>query len=364
MLTKLRIQNYRTFEDFELSPSKGISVLIGENGSGKSALGEVLDLLGKFTSGAPVSECFSARDLCRWSGRFASQFNLTFAEPVGEFEYELRLMVDSQNLTPMVVHENVSLNGAKLYELIGGDVTLFTAARPFTFSLDGARSYLGIVGSKTAQATLMGFSNSMIGLRTYKFEPPNMLAVSEKEVRSLSRDASDFASWFAWFSQNHLDQIPRFFDLMKGVLPGFVSLRLVDAGEVKRLVARFSISGKEREFGFDELSDGQRQLLCLHLIAFSVEPGQVLFLDEPDNYLSIREVQPWLAELEARAEAVDAQVMVVSHGTEAMNFLGSRHAWRFHRPNGAGTVCEAVDGEDGTLPSEVMLYGPADHAAK
>ncbi|MDP3238734.1 MAG: AAA family ATPase [Myxococcales bacterium] len=364
MLKKLRVQNYRTFEDFEFVPGRGVSVLIGENGSGKSALGEVLEMLVKFTGGASLTELFSARSLCRWTGRFASHFNLTFDGPTGEFEYQLSLMVDSHHLVPSIASESVSLDGKKLYELQGGDVWLSTAEGPLGFSIDGTRSWLGMMGSKTANTTLAGFPSAMSGLRTYKFEVSRMLATSEREAKELSRDASNFASWFTWFSQNHLELIPQFFELMRSVLPGFVSLKPVDAGAVKRLVARFSINGRDQEFGFEELSDGQRQLLCLYLLTLSIEPGQLLFFDEPDNFLSIREVQPWLAQLERVAELVGAQVLVASHGTEAMNYLGSRKAWLLSRPNGAGTVSSPVDGDDGTLPSEVILYGPAEVAAE
>ena len=34
------------------------------------------------------------------------------------------------------------------------------------------------------------------------------------------------------------------------------------------------------------------------LVLLNLEEGDILYLDEPDNFISVREVQPWLAELD------------------------------------------------------------------
>lgn len=44
MLTKIRIQNYRVFESFELSFTDGLNILVGNNDTGKSTLLEAVNL--------------------------------------------------------------------------------------------------------------------------------------------------------------------------------------------------------------------------------------------------------------------------------------------------------------------------------
>ena len=44
-ITRLRIQNVRAFEDVTIDLSAGVTVLIGENGAGKSTIIECLELL-------------------------------------------------------------------------------------------------------------------------------------------------------------------------------------------------------------------------------------------------------------------------------------------------------------------------------
>jgi len=52
---------------------------------------------------------------------------------------------------------------------------------------------------------------------------------------------------------------------------------------------------KDRTFEFADLSDGQRQLIVLYTILESLrnETYSVLLVDEPDNFISLREIQPW-----------------------------------------------------------------------
>src|ERR1035438_8231016 len=49
------------------------------------------------------------------------------------------------------------------------------------------------------------------------------------------------------------------------------------------------------QFRFNELSEGQRCLICLYAILhFVLAKGHTAILDEPDNFVSLREIQPWL----------------------------------------------------------------------
>jgi hypothetical protein len=283
------------------------------------------------------------------------RFQLEFEAPAGTFHYELLIGFDRERLEPRVAAESLRLASRSIFELAFGDVTLVTSDGPLGYSIDEGRSYLGIVGSKVANGTLRGFPSLMAALRVFKLEPSAMGALATAEEPTLSGNGSNFASWFSWFARNRLELVPSFFELVRGPLPSFVSIKAVDHGEATRLVVRLKTRAGEREFSFAELSDGQRQLICLYLIVLSIEPGQVLFFDEPDNFLSIREVQPWLGKLEQVAEEKGAQVFIASHGTEAMNYLGSRQAWVVSRKGNGGTTIEPL--HEDSLPSEHLLYG-------
>ena len=60
---------------------------------------------------------------------------------------------------------------------------------------------------------------------------------------------------------------------------------------------------KSVNYSISELSEGQRCLISLYMILhFRIERGDTVFIDEPDNFIALREIQPWLL---AAEEAVD-----------------------------------------------------------
>jgi ATPase subunit of ABC transporter with duplicated ATPase domains len=83
---------------------------------------------------------------------------------------------------------------------------------------------------------------------------------------------------------------------------------------------------------FDELSDGQRVLIALYaLLNFVVSGNTCLFLDEPENYIAIPEIQPWLMELRDRIEERGGQVILISHHPEMINYLAPEIGLLFER---------------------------------
>src|SRR5271169_4305702 len=114
---------------------------------------------------------------------------------------------------------------------------------------------------------------------------------------------SNFASWYRHMTQERADAGSKLQDQLRQIIPGFESLDLRSAGANLRILAasfaRPNSSPLELfRIGFEELSDGQRVLICLYaLLNFVVEGNGCMFLDEPENYIAIPEIQPWLMEL-------------------------------------------------------------------
>ena len=72
------------------------------------------------------------------------------------------------------------------------------------------------------------------------------------------------------------------------MVPGFDSFSLREAGEktrVLKVLLRNEKDGKSLPYNFNELSDGQRQLIVLYSLLYGVKgEGYCLFLDEPDRW--------------------------------------------------------------------------------
>lgn len=52
------------------------------------------------------------------------------------------------------------------------------------------------------------------------------------------------------------------------------------------------------------------------MLYFGIHPGSTLALDEPDNFLALSEIEPFIHALEDAAEKQNAQVFLVSHHPE------------------------------------------------
>jgi predicted ATPase len=111
-------------------------------------------------------------------------------------------------------------------------------------------------------------------------------------------------------------------------------------------------------FSFDELSDGQRILICLYaLLNFVVDGHGCLFLDEPENYLALPEIQPWLMELRDRIDDHGGQVILISHHPEIIDYLAPELGLVFERVGVGPVRVRPYNPDDVLSPSEQIARG-------
>ena len=83
---------------------------------------------------------------------------------------------------------------------------------------------------------------------------------------------------------------------------------------------------------------------------------RTLFFDEPDNYVTLPELQPWLAELEDGAGDTLPQVVLISHHPEAIDFLARSTVWLAREPESHTRIVEPKN-DTGLPMSEVHARG-------
>ena len=99
--------------------------------------------------------------------------------------------------------------------------------------------------------------------------------------------------------------------------------------------------------------------LPLHSPHFLIAKGATVLIDEPDNYVSLREIQPWLVAVTEAVEEGDGQVLLISHHPEIINQWAPGSGVQFVR-DGAGPVrVEKFRGDiDSCLdPAELIARG-------
>ena len=149
---------------------------------------------------------------------------------------------------------------------------------------------------------------------------------------------------------------------LRAALEGFNFLKLEEVGEnLRSLVVEFEPArGVKLDVGFNRLSDGQRCLICLYTILhFILNKGNTVILDEPDNFISLREIQPWLNAVSDAIDHSHGQVLIISHHPELMNQWAPDYGVQFIR-EGVGPVrLKKFEGESykSLLPSDIMARG-------
>ena len=123
----------------------------------------------------------------------------------------------------------------------------------------------------------------------------------------------------------------------------------------------FDESKRKYELRLDEISDGQRALIALYsLVKMASGLGYTLFLDEPDNYISLPEIQSWLIELRDACAADVPQAVLCSHHPELIDYLGGDCAVLLEREASGVTRTKPVaraTGDSGLKLSEILARG-------
>ena len=103
-----------------------------------------------------------------------------------------------------------------------------------------------------------------------------------------------------------------------------------------------------------------RSSRCMPWSHLAAGQGYTLFLDEPDNYVALPEIQPWLRELEDACGKSVPQAVISSHHPELIDYLGWENSHMLQREkSGVVTVRqpEATPAEPGLKRSELIARG-------
>ena len=173
---------------------------------------------------------------------------------------------------------------------------------------------------------------------------------------------SNFPAWYRHLVQSYRKEDSKLLDSLRGALDDFGFLEFKNAGEnVSLLFAEFAkAENQSLNFGFHELSEGQRCLICLYAILhFVVVRGGTVVIDEPDNFISLRELQPWLSAVSDAVEGGHGQIIIISHHPEFINQWAPQYGVQFVRDGNGPVRIEEFQGEpDSRLsPADLIARG-------
>jgi hypothetical protein len=235
----------------------------------------------------------------------------------------------------------LTLDSRPLFQFADGLVHLYRDdhSQGPEYPFDWGRSALGTIAARRDNQKLTWFVRWLQALAILKPNPPAMEDLVEGDQFVLVQSATNFAAWYHATSAADKRRDRALHDTLIDVLPGFDALNFEYAGPNRWLLrADFSRGGQKLMLRFGELSDGQRSLILLYsVLYFLLQEGRTVFLDEPDNFLSLDEIQPWLLSATDIVDGGTGQMVLVSHHPEIFNQWAVDHGLVTER-DGCGPV--------------------------
>jgi predicted ATPase len=328
MIKRLYVDNYRCLVNFHLELQE-ITLLVGANGSGKSSVLDVLKAIRQLLSGKGMvaePDVFPARSLTRWQDRSLQAFEVVVSlKDEGDATYRLEIEQERESRWPQISLESLKVDDKPLFEFRRGEVQLYrddhtlgSQYRAYT-----SESALARVVPEPTNRRLTRFLDFMRGVSVCALDPKHFQAESTDEETALQPDGGNFVSWYRHQIQERPDLILELLEALREILQDFHSIRLEKVGsETRAFMAEFKNGGKSYSLRLDELSDGQRELIALYSLICLAGEQDALFLDEPDNFLALAEIQPWLMALSDTCGTRPRQAVLCSHHPELIDYLG------------------------------------------
>lgn len=360
MLTRICIDNFGCFVNFEYRPEKR-HLLLGANGSGKSSLLSAIRNLKQFVKGD--ENPFTQATRTRWQETPNHVLELEALLENRKYEYRLEIKFASDTKQMSVNLERLTVDGKTVFELAGGEIRFFPdGSGPLSVPLETTKSALHFSHlSNTHVRRFVGWLDSIHCFRIDEY-PAAMDESADREEREPDDELENLAAWYRYLVQAQPAENLIFLDSMKHVLNGFQNLRFSsDEDGTRRLRADFMGPRRRKvSYSISELSEGQRCLLALYMILhFLIVRGHTVFIDEPDNFIALREIQPWLLAAEKAVDDHGGQLILISHHPEILNQWASSYGIRFFRDDNGHVRTERFkpDPNGDLLPAELIARG-------
>ncbi len=366
MITRLYVNNFRCLVAFE-THFEPFGVLCGPNGAGKSSVFDVLKIIRDLATGDSYLGGEGERDITRleftnWLDSTVQEFELGVTADGRSFEYRLHIEQTAGELSPRIVRERAVCDKREIFDRdLEGVRFQKSSGMSSGFPLDWRKAALGSIQTAGDRREIQVLQQALSDLLILRPNPRSMEKESKGESKSPGLFLGNLISWYRSLSQEQ-DWTDSLRDSLQDVWPDFKSFRLVDVGlNAKALQLRFGGSNG-REAGtlfFEQLSDGEKALVGLYMVraALSTGAAQTVLIDEPDNYVGLPELQPWILTLRELLDQ-DHQAILISHHPEILSSAGEeygRYLWRDNHTS--PTRIGPLSIPSGITPGEAVARG-------
>lgn len=337
MIKRIYVHNFRCLQNFEFSLSNENAILlIGKNGSGKSTISAVLEILQRIGQGVNSTDALFKKDDFSFNAHsIPMRFEIEVLLSDRNYKYELALELPENFHSLRILEEKLSINGKAAFERKYAEVTINknAAKQKAQFSIDWHLVGLPIIFGQSENDPLNIFKNWLSKLVILSPIPSLMTGLFNKPNSEIQKDGSNIGAWLSGL----LGKMPAAYTKIDQYLKQIFDLedfQIANGGvESQNWVVNFSNGSKTLSVNFANLSDGEKCYFLSAIVtaALSTNTPIFCFWDEPDNYLSLSEVGHFVLELRKAFKKNNGQIIVTSHNPEAIRKFSENNTYVLER---------------------------------
>lgn len=346
-LSHLHVTGFRSFLDQEIE-LRNLNVLIGSNGSGKSSLLDLFEILsraGQQQLNNAIAERGGIDAVLTWDKPTALFVLMRFA-PTGFFIEEthgvdFELLATKQGIGYRIVREIVTkLPALRVLEMTDGRGTaqnMLTGGSGLQSPPNGGELTLAQIRDAQSYPTpdkvRRYLSNIAVyrGFDTYTGAPIRDAAFIGTQYADLPptrlMDGGDNLTSVLYLMKNdpkYQDAFEEYESALRRAFPAFQELRFPPAGGQGKTILSWKVSTTKRLVEASVLSDGMLRFMCLLAALYDPEPPSLLCIDEPEAGLHPQLLRLLASVIRGASERI--QIIITTHSADLLSYLKTPEA--------------------------------------
>ena len=336
MLQRLYVHNFRCLENFELSlKNMSSSLIVGKNGTGKSTIAFVFELLQSIGRGTHrIGQLIQPKDFSRGRSNVPIRFEIEVILDGKLYKYALALELPENFRELRIFEEHLSIAGSPIYERKEAQVTLYNRSQSAAkFRVDWHLVALPVIQEQSETDPLHVFKVWLAHTIVLAPIPSLMTGYSHGETLKPKKDGSNFGEWLSGLLGRYPAAYMYADRYLREVMPDLQDFLNEPIGkDAKNTIVRFEAKSATLNVDFKDLSDGEKCFfLCSVVLAANKYYGPLFcFWDEPDSYLSLSEIGHFITSLR-RSFQNSGQIVATSHNEEAIRKFSNENTFVLDR---------------------------------
>lgn len=326
-LHSIRVQNYKAIQDSKSVKLTPLTVLIGNNGSGKSSLVEAMEAYRNAVVedlDKAFASCFGFQHV--WNKR--SRHNLIGERAENPISFAwLGRLPNGKAKAGMAINTRPAFNG------------LYIEQEDWLAPVEGA----GVKKERDQSSLPRPLREFIADWQFISLMPDRMGVPAPKRMsalggsRQLHRDGSNLAQYLAGIRAKDVSAFNGIVETMKFVLSYATDFQPVETQEIQRTLY-FRMKENEYDIPAWMFSTGTLRVLALLAVLRNPDPPPLVVIEEIENGLDPRTIHMVLDEIREAVQSGSTQVIVTTHSPYFLNLVPIQSLVLVERSDGGQPV--------------------------